>query len=418
MSANFSRYVPGPNPERSNPPYSYVHWAATAPSCGAGTAALRTPPQGVSSHTLPSSAAGANVERRYVLYVPALYKARPSVASPLVLEFPGTDDEAERQQARSLLNATSEQYGFLYATLQGVDRNLNVGADARAASNAGADDIEFVRQVIAHIRTLVCVDERRVYATGFSRGARFSSRLASELSGSIAAIGAVSGLRYPRPNNASRAVPVIGLHGLADQVNPYLGGGPSYWRTGVPDALGRWVAHNGCNPVAAQQVTLTAHVSKVTYSECVDHADVELVTIKNGGHRWPSGCLSLGPKLDHAFGLCSTEVQANQLLWEFFYAHPMPLKPTLLSGLPQQAESFSSAAHAVVSALTNLAIASEARSPSRSAFSAAIGTVAVLAVGALLIASVFASRKLVASFDSATARQPASGRQPLAVELR
>ncbi|KAJ1616736.1 hypothetical protein T492DRAFT_527490 [Pavlovales sp. CCMP2436] len=66
----------------------------------------------------------------------------------------------------------------------------------------------------------MCLDASRVYATGISRGGRFASRLASEMSDIIAAVGIVSGIRYPTPNNATRPVPIIAFHGTADPINP------------------------------------------------------------------------------------------------------------------------------------------------------------------------------------------------------
>lgn len=47
---------------------------------------------------------------------------------------------------------------------------------------------------------LACVDDDRVFATGYSGGGRMSSALACELSDTIAAIAPVAGLRAGRPS--------------------------------------------------------------------------------------------------------------------------------------------------------------------------------------------------------------------------
>lgn len=284
-------------------PFSYARWSHSAASCRPPSDAA---PTGTTMYTLISGGR----RRRYLLHVPALHSSRPNIATPLVLEFPGSDDSAERQANRSKLSATADRYGFVHATLEGTGNLLNVQLDARGAA-AGPDDVSYVRDVIESIDSKLCIDHSRIYATGFSRGARMSARLASELPGVFAAIGPVSGVRYPRPNNASRAIAVLAVHGLADTINPYRGGGPSYWRTGVPDAIGRWVAHNRCDP-SPTQTTLSPHVTRVSYGGCTDGADVALLLISNGGHRWPSGCLSLGRALDKLLG-----ARGASLAWAF-----------------------------------------------------------------------------------------------------
>ena len=52
-----------------------------------------------------------------------------------------------------------------------------------------------------------CIDEHRVYATGFSGGARMSSQLACDASSIFAAVAPVSGLRTPSPCPTHAAVP-------------------------------------------------------------------------------------------------------------------------------------------------------------------------------------------------------------------
>ena len=73
-----------------------------------------------------------------------------------------------------------------------------------------------------------------------------SSRLACELSESIAASGPVAGVRYPEDCNPTRPVPVITFHGKNDTVNHYSHqvDSPDYWRMGVEDAIGGWVKKN------------------------------------------------------------------------------------------------------------------------------------------------------------------------------
>ena len=111
------------------------------------------------------------------------------------------------------------------------------------------DDVRYVSDVIDHVAARVCTDATRVYATGFSGGARMSSLLACKLNDRIAAIAPMSGLRWPGPCEG-RAIPVLTFHGLADPQNTYDGhveGRGGEWVESVPEALAGWAKHNGCD---------------------------------------------------------------------------------------------------------------------------------------------------------------------------
>lgn len=270
--------------------FEHEVWARRAGRC-----ARELPAESGSTVHVLQSSGGA---RRYVLHVPPQYDGRTE--TPVVVELPGTSDWAERETARSKLNFTADEYGFVLVTVEGVGHNLNVGAKARPEHPQGPDDVKYVRDVLEDVRAQLCVDDARVFATGFSRGGRFACRLASELSDQIAAVGVVSGVRYPEPNNATRPVPIVAIHGLADGINPYHGKGPSYWGTGVEGAIRSWVDFNGCRE--EKRVEVSASITEEVHSACSDGASVDMYTIKDGGHRYPSGCLSLGHRLDSKFG--------------------------------------------------------------------------------------------------------------------
>ena len=80
------------------------------------------------------------------------------------------------------------------ASPQAENGRWNVPVDS-----SRADDVAYVSDVIDHVSAQLCVDSARVYATGFSGGARMSSLLACKLNTRIAAIAPVAGLRWPAP---------------------------------------------------------------------------------------------------------------------------------------------------------------------------------------------------------------------------
>lgn len=240
-------------------------------------------------------------ERAYRLFVPARYDGR--TALPLVLDMHGSGGNSGGQAATSRFEVLAASEGFLVATLQaGPDGNRwNV-----PVTDARPDDVRYVGDVIDHVAAQVCTDRTRVYATGFSGGARMSSLLACRLNDRIAAIAPMAGLRWPGPCEG-RAIPVLTFHGLADPQNTYDGhveGRGGEWVESVPDALAGWARHNGCDGEPKLDDP-PGPLSTLSYSGC--DADVRLVRIDGLAHRW-----------------ARDEVDATAEMWKFFREHSLP----------------------------------------------------------------------------------------------
>jgi polyhydroxybutyrate depolymerase len=239
-------------------------------------------------------------ERAYRLFVPAKYDGRTVL--PLVLDLHGSGGNAAGQAGTSRFEALAEREGVLVATLQaGTEGNRwNVPVTAERP-----DDVRYVSDVIDHVAARVCTDTARVYATGFSGGARMSSLLACKLNSRIAAIAPMSGLRWPGPCEG-RAIPVLTLHGLADPQNTYDGhveGRGGEWVESVPDALAGWAKHNGCDGEPKLDDP-PGSLSTLRYEGC--DAEVSLVRIDGLVHRW-----------------ARDEVDATAEMWAFFRRHSL-----------------------------------------------------------------------------------------------
>lgn len=239
-------------------------------------------------------------ERTYRLFVPAKYDGR--TALPLVLDMHGSGGNAAGQAANSRFEALAATEGFIVATLQaGAEGNRwNVPITAERP-----DDVRYVSDVIDHVAARVCTDGARVYATGFSGGARMSSLLACKLNNRIAAIAPMSGLRWPGPCEG-RAIPVLTLHGLADPQNTYDGhveGRGGEWVESVPEALAGWAKHNGCDGEPKLEDP-PGPLSTLRYEGC--DAEVRLVRIDGLVHRW-----------------ARDEVDATAEMWAFFHRYSL-----------------------------------------------------------------------------------------------
>jgi len=242
-----------------------------------------------------------------------------------VLNMHGSGSTAETQEKFTGMDATADSAGFIVAYPQalipdgtGFDWNIPRARliRGRAVPAGAADDVSFLTTLVGRLGRRYCIDAHRVYATGFSGGARMSSQLGCDTSNVFAAVAPVSGLRLPTPCPAKQAVPVISFHGTVDPVDPYAGHGASYWTYSVPPAKVDWARHDGCasSPTVshpASTVTLT------TYAGCRNGATVELYSIKGEGHEWPDGPPLPRPYLA-VLGPQSTAVDADRLIWAFF----------------------------------------------------------------------------------------------------
>jgi polyhydroxybutyrate depolymerase len=264
-------------------------------SASSGACAL-TATKGVAEQTLTSGGR----QRAYRLFVPPSYDGRARL--PLVLDLHGSGGNSGGQAATSRFEALAANEGFIVATLQAAAEGNRWNVPI---TDARPDDVRYVSDVIDHVAARICTDFARVYATGFSGGARMSSLLACRLGHRIAAIAPMAGLRWPGPC-AGRAVPVLTFHGLADPQNTYDGhvaarGGE--WLESVPEALAGWAKHNGCDGDAVLDDP-PGPLSTLRYEGC--DAEVRLVRVDGLAHRW-----------------ARDEVDATAEMWNFFRAHSL-----------------------------------------------------------------------------------------------
>jgi polyhydroxybutyrate depolymerase len=242
-------------------------------------------------------------ERTYRLFVPPSYDGRTRL--PLVLELHGSGGTAAGQAGTSRFEALAASETFLVASLQAAAEgnrwNVPVTADR-------PDDVAYVSDVIDAIAASACTDLSRVYATGFSGGARMSSLLGCRLSERIAAIAPMAGLRWPADDCDARPMPVLTVHGLADPQNTYDGHVAergAEWLESVPDALAAWARHNGCDADLVVDDP-PGPLATLRYARCDAGAEVRLIRVDGLRHQW-----------------AREEIDATRVMLEFFRKHTL-----------------------------------------------------------------------------------------------
>lgn len=281
----------------------------------------------------------SGTQRSYILYVPSSYD--PETPSPLIFAFHGGGSNASNMEKTTGFNALAETEGFIVTYPMGVSKSAtgtpqgtwNGGsAGGGYAYEQNIDDIAFVKAMVKDISSAYSIDTNMIYATGISMGGMISYRIACELSDTFAAIApvATSLVLSPGTCKPSRPVPVIHLHGTADKFIPYNGGNSSRSLPKVLAVGGPYISVNDSLAVF-KEINNTDDEGDEVYNEgdtvCTlwggrFGADVELCTIKDGGHNWPGSDTSYGPIVGLLLGKTSKDINATETIWDFFYDHP------------------------------------------------------------------------------------------------
>lgn len=316
---------------------------ATKLSPTPGNAVTATATADTNSSTTPISQKPGSTEqslefegrnRTYVLHLPPAITSQKPL--PLLLVFHGGEGQGKQVESLTGFSKMADQKGFIVAYPDGVNKNWNDGRDAPSLSAQRQDvnDVGFVSALIDELSHNLTIDQKRVFATGMSNGGIFSQRLGCELANKLAAIAPVAGTMPEKlaPNcKPARPLAVLMIHGTEDPLVPWQGGAVVNDRRGtvlsVPDTVKKWVTFDGCNatPITNLQPDNDpqdgTRVRREAYNGCKAGSAVILYAVEGGGHSWPGGMKYL-PEL--ATGKTSRDINASDIIWDFFVKHPLP----------------------------------------------------------------------------------------------
>src|SRR4029078_6419964 len=124
--------------------------------------------------TLTMTSGGA--PRTYIRHIPPGY--RPETPIPLVLDFHGSAEAAQVHVGNSAVGPYGDGQGFVTITPQGLDNGLESYWDTAFDGSIDSVDVRFVGDLLDEAERTLCIDERRVFATGYSNGAFLTSAIA------------------------------------------------------------------------------------------------------------------------------------------------------------------------------------------------------------------------------------------------
>jgi polyhydroxybutyrate depolymerase len=245
--------------------------------------------------------ASANgVDYAYRVVVPRTYD--PRVPAALVVNWHALTSSPAETRALTHIDQAGEEANVVMVYPQSPDKSWDVGTCCTEIEGGKRrDEVVFVRELLADVQLKLCIDSKRIYASGFSNGAMLSHMLACRMSDVFAAVVPMSGtLTIPEADcKPTRPIPILMINGTED---PLVGYNASSLSGGLPvrDAFAFWAHENQCTG-APEPSFIHGDASCQTYTHCKAGAAVTLCTIKGMGH-----CIA-GMKVESASN-CLTKV--------------------------------------------------------------------------------------------------------------
>jgi polyhydroxybutyrate depolymerase len=299
---------------------------ADATVSAAGECGTRAGMRGKTTRTLMLGGAS----RTYVAYLPP--QADPTTPLPFVYAFHGANQSGAAMFDITEYSTLADSEGIAVVYPDGQDISSTSGAESWTpwtVSDDGAPvcglglfvnnpndiDFAFMDAIKADLKQDQCLDEKHVFATGFSMGGYFTHRIACDRA-DVRAAAPHSGGTVADLSACSGRMPIIIFHGVADSLigdncdDPTVAG-----QDGFPASALLWAQHNGCQTTYTTTPTNgpTGNGQCYLYDGCPAGAQVELCTFTDMDHAWAgstvcSSCIGLGE------GYAS----ATQLQWSFF----------------------------------------------------------------------------------------------------
>jgi len=221
------------------------------------------------------------MERSFLVHVPSSYDGVARV--PVVFDFHGLTGTSSQQKGLSGWDDLADAEGLLAVYPQGLGNDSNQPAwNAGLCCGDTADDVAFVRAIVATLTAEACIDPKRIYASGCSNGGGMSYRLACEAADVIAGVapvdfdcvvGSACGDCDP-----ARPVPVVQFRGTMDTLVDYEGAGAF---AGAQANFATWGEINLCTGAAEAS---SGNAACETYPACGNGVETQLCTVQGGTH--------------------------------------------------------------------------------------------------------------------------------------
>jgi len=237
-----------------------------------------------------------NDGRYYLIAVPEGVKS-----PPLILALHGGGGNPAQFERDAGLTAAALKAGYAIAYPAGTGRTRLLTWNAiyccAYAQRQGIDDVAFLDRVVKDARKRFGIDPKRIFVTGMSNGSMMAETYAASRPAIVRAVAGVSGTLDVRDVRVRGPVPLLHIHGTADEHVLYTGGvGPdSIVETdvsSVEQVLRAFLAVAPRGLSATETVINPTEDGMTTDRLAWSKNGVDWIVhlrVNGGGHNWPGG---------------------------------------------------------------------------------------------------------------------------------
>jgi polyhydroxybutyrate depolymerase len=247
----------------------------------------------------------------------------------------GYTGSADSIMSYSGMNEVADEEGFVVVYPQGtVDQQgnafFNVGYEFHA--DASVDDLQFIRDLVAHLQDELTLNPDKVFATGMSNGADMSYLLACQASDIFRAVAPIAGVMMKETFDTcspSRPLPIFEVHGTNDEVSLFNGDMENSGGWGpypdLPATIAFWVELNGLTLKQSSNLPNsaandTSHIVFDRYWSETQDNEVWFYRVVDGGHHWPGVQFDWwrNPMAWWYFRNANQDIDTSRVVWSFF----------------------------------------------------------------------------------------------------
>ncbi len=281
--------------------------------------------------------------RTYSVYIPTSYDE--TTETPIVFVLHGRFGSGAGTASHIGINPLAEAEGFIGVYPDGLlnpnsntprDTGWNYIRDLPYYPGASThDDTQFFADIVDDLAQDLNIDRDRIYVTGLSNGGFMVQRLACEAPDQYAGFASVAGAGFGGMElvcGDDTPVNMLVMHGTLDN-NIQWNGNPQrlpngelfYTSMPITQLMDFWAAKLACTSSEREDIATpeTADgLGLVTFSAtgCESSAELILYAVLNGGHNWPG---IDGGIPNEVAGLVNLDVDATQIIWDFFASHSL-----------------------------------------------------------------------------------------------
>jgi polyhydroxybutyrate depolymerase len=252
---------------------------------------------------------------------------------PVVILLHGGTQTAEKVWIQTSLPVLAIKNKFILVAPDGIDSQWNDGREQTlSGKRSTADDVGFLRALIAKVVAENNGIAGHVYITGASNGGEMTYRMlceASEMFAAAAPFIATLPVALSQSCKPAKPVKMLLTFGTDDPLMNYQGGTKT--RKGretvtmlsAEDTVKFWANVNGCGSTRTdfQMPDLDPKdgttIRRTIYAPCTSGQTVGSIVIKGGGHAWPNS-----PRMtrfvERMVGKSSYDIDAGQEIVKFF----------------------------------------------------------------------------------------------------